>query len=220
MKKKYYAVKVGKTPGIYETWEECSANVTGFPGAIYKSFGTIEEAEAFAGISTKDWEQADPVSELKDSDDESKLIEYLKGKQSGCEAVSFVDGSYDSETGEFAYGMLIYSASGYEEFCDKDFDEELSTMHNVAGEIEGSMKAMDYCLAHGIKSLALYYDYEGIEKWCTGAWKANKEGTKHYRDFYLALKDRLDVKFIKVKGHSGEPGNEKADSLARQALGK
>jgi ribonuclease HI len=81
MKKKYYAVKVGKTPGIYETWEECSANVTGFPGAIYKSFGTIEEAEAFAGISTKDEEQTDQGSELKGPNIESKLIEYLKGER-------------------------------------------------------------------------------------------------------------------------------------------
>ena len=27
MAKKYYAVKVGLTPGIYKTWPECQANV-------------------------------------------------------------------------------------------------------------------------------------------------------------------------------------------------
>lgn len=45
--KKYYAVKVGKTPGIYFTWADCSAQVTGFKGAIFKSFPTVEEAMAF-----------------------------------------------------------------------------------------------------------------------------------------------------------------------------
>lgn len=35
--KKYYAVKVGKTPGVYDTWEQCLAQVTGQKGAQCKS---------------------------------------------------------------------------------------------------------------------------------------------------------------------------------------
>ena len=41
---KFYAVKIGKTPGIYESWDACSAMVHGYPGAVYKSFPTREEA--------------------------------------------------------------------------------------------------------------------------------------------------------------------------------
>ena len=48
-KKKYYAVKVGKTPGIYFTWADCSAQVTGYKGAKFKSFTTIDEALEFIG---------------------------------------------------------------------------------------------------------------------------------------------------------------------------
>lgn len=44
---KYYAVAVGKKPGIYTKWDECKAMVHGFPGAVYKSFKTLEEAETF-----------------------------------------------------------------------------------------------------------------------------------------------------------------------------
>ena len=33
---KYYAVAVGKKPGIYTKWDECKAMVHGFPGAVYK----------------------------------------------------------------------------------------------------------------------------------------------------------------------------------------
>ena len=47
MGKKFYAVKNGKTPGIYDTWDECKENVSGFPGAEYKSFKTLEEAKEF-----------------------------------------------------------------------------------------------------------------------------------------------------------------------------
>jgi Caulimovirus viroplasmin len=30
---KYYAVKAGHRPGVYNTWAECQANITGFKGA-------------------------------------------------------------------------------------------------------------------------------------------------------------------------------------------
>lgn len=48
-KKKYYAVKVGLVPGIYETWGECEANVKGYPKAEYKGFATYEEAKVYLG---------------------------------------------------------------------------------------------------------------------------------------------------------------------------
>lgn len=38
-KKKYYAVKIGIKPGIYETWAECELQIKGVSGAKYKSFG-------------------------------------------------------------------------------------------------------------------------------------------------------------------------------------
>ena len=31
-KKNYYAVKQGKVPGIYRTWDACKAQVHGYPG--------------------------------------------------------------------------------------------------------------------------------------------------------------------------------------------
>jgi len=45
----YYAVQKGKKPGVYNSWDECKAQVTGFSGAVYKKFSTRAEAEAFAG---------------------------------------------------------------------------------------------------------------------------------------------------------------------------
>ena len=46
MKRKYYVVWQGLSPGIYDTWEECQAQVEGFAGARYKSFPDIESATA------------------------------------------------------------------------------------------------------------------------------------------------------------------------------
>ncbi|KAL7409378.1 ribonuclease H-like domain-containing protein [Mrakia frigida] len=44
----FYAVKVGKKPGIYMTWDECVAQVKGHPGALYQKFSTAAEAQQFA----------------------------------------------------------------------------------------------------------------------------------------------------------------------------
>ncbi|WP_199615345.1 ribonuclease H [Paenibacillus alkalitolerans] len=42
---KHYVVWVGRKPGIYETWNDCKAQVDGIPGAKYKSYGTKQEAQ-------------------------------------------------------------------------------------------------------------------------------------------------------------------------------
>ena len=44
---KYYAVKAGRTPGIYTDWAEAEAQVKGFSGAEFKAFHTRKEAEAW-----------------------------------------------------------------------------------------------------------------------------------------------------------------------------
>lgn len=47
-KQKYYVVWQGKAPGVYDTWDDCRAQVIGAAGARYKGFATMEEAqEAF-----------------------------------------------------------------------------------------------------------------------------------------------------------------------------
>jgi ribonuclease HI len=45
-KQKFYVVWKGRQRGIFNTWEACSAQVTGFTGAEYKSFDNLPAAEA------------------------------------------------------------------------------------------------------------------------------------------------------------------------------
>jgi len=47
--KKIYVVWQGVKPGIYSTWEECKAQVSGFESARYKSFPSLEEAKRAYG---------------------------------------------------------------------------------------------------------------------------------------------------------------------------
>jgi Caulimovirus viroplasmin/GRF zinc finger len=49
----YYAVQVGRTPGVYTTWSEAELQVRGYPGAVHKKFPTRIEAETFVKSSSK-----------------------------------------------------------------------------------------------------------------------------------------------------------------------
>ena len=44
---KYYAVRKGRVPGIYYSWDECRAQVDKFSGAEFKSFHSEKEAELY-----------------------------------------------------------------------------------------------------------------------------------------------------------------------------
>ena len=43
----YYAVKIGRKPQIYTSWEECQAPVTGYSGAKFKKFKEEENAKKY-----------------------------------------------------------------------------------------------------------------------------------------------------------------------------
>ncbi len=195
---KFYAVRNGRQIGIYGTWEECRAQVDGYSGAEYKSFGNYDDAVSYVGGQISLFDEPQPAQNT---------------------AVAYVDGSYNIATGQFSFGVVLFFDGAEHTFSQCFSDPELSSMRNVAGEIKGAEMAMQYCLDNGITSLEIYYDYEGIEKWCTGEWKTNKEGTIAYKRFYDETAKSVSVSFNKVKGHSGDKYNDMADRLAKDALG-
>ena len=50
-KNKFYAVLKGRTPGLYSSWDDCKAQVDGFPGAQYKGFPDEASAQAYLGVT-------------------------------------------------------------------------------------------------------------------------------------------------------------------------
>lgn len=201
-KKKYYSVKKGKTPGVYNTWDECKSQVDGFSGAEYKSFGTLKEAQDYLNDNKE-------TKELKGND--INIVD-------NDELIAYVDGSYNDETKEFSYGMVLIH-NGKEEYDSKKVsDTDLAEMRNVAGEIKGSEAAMRYAVENNYKKLVIYHDYEGISKWCTGEWRAKKDGTKAYQDYFNSIKDFVAIRFVKVLGHSNDKYNDMADELAKNAI--
>lgn len=212
MAKKYYAVRIGQTPGVYETWAECQAQTHGYPGAIFKSFPTKEEALEFVG-DQNETSLTKPVPEvISEGKTQGQMPELPK-------IYAFTDGSFNIANGVYGYGgFLIVNGEKYI-LQGNGSDEEMSSMRNVAGEILGAQAAMEKALELGLKSLSIYYDYAGVEMWATGGWKTNKEGTRQYALKAKEYQQKIDITFVKVKGHSGIEGNEEADRLAKEAVG-
>ena len=188
--KKFYAVKQGRTPGIYTTWAECQKQTVGFKGAKFKGFVTRAEADAYMN-------------------DTEVLVAPVEG------VVAYVDGSYFN--GEYSWGMVIYEDGQLRYKANgKGTSAEAAKLHNVAGEVEGAMQAVLWAEAQGIEHITICHDYVGISEWALGHWKTNTPLTAQYAEFMKA-RSKL-VTFVKVAGHTGVEGNELADELAKAAL--
>lgn len=207
-KKKIYAVRKGKTTGIFYSWDECSASVNGYPGAEYKSFTTKEEANSYLGNSF-----AVQIEEEKKDQKNTAL----HGTESTLTA--YVDGSFDPSIGKYAFGCILLTPEGeIIRESGNGQDPESLAIRNVAGEMLGAMYAVQWAVNHGYPSLTIYYDYEGIAKWAQGDWKAKNKRTQQYAEFMNGKRSYIQLSFQKVKAHSGDHYNEEVDKLAKSAL--
>ncbi len=136
------------------------------------------------------------------------------------EALAYVDGSFNLSTGVYGYGGVLLCRDGsIRPLQGHGRDETLRTMRNVAGEIHGSMAAIQAAADAGIASITIFYDYMGIEMWANGQWKTNKEGTRAYKAFIEAIRPRIEIRFQKVAAHTGVRFNELVDQLAKASVG-
>ncbi|MCR5148736.1 MAG: ribonuclease H family protein [Eubacterium sp.] len=219
---KFYAVRKGRNPGIYYSWSDCEKNVKGFPGAEFKSFKELSEAEEYVKA------EAGParLKKISHENDDSQVSESaikpdIKAEVTAgsAENYAFVDGSFNSATGVYGYGGFLMANGEKIILQGSGNDREMAEMRNVAGEICGSVAAVKRAIKLGLSKVSIYYDYMGIEKWATGEWKRNKTGTAHYHEVMQKAAGLIEIEFIKVKGHSGVAGNEEADRLAKEAVG-
>ena len=91
-------------------------------------------------------------------------------------------------------------------------------LRNVAAELEGVKEAIKWAIAYTKTRIKIYYDYEGIEKWADGSWRAKKDITRQYVTFIREKRVLITIEFCKVPAHSGIEYNELADKLAKNSL--
>jgi ribonuclease HI len=103
-----------------------------------------------------------------------------------------------------------------------------SATTNNAMEITAVIIALEKCLALGRLEATIHTDSmyvkNGIESWVQNwernGWKTASGGAVRNRAIWVRLREltqrMANLRWRWVKGHSGDPGNEKADTLARQ----
>lgn len=198
---KFYAVK-GNENKIFTEWSECQSFLSENKGSgnKYKSFHTVEEAEAFL-------EGRDYYAEIL-ADDLSKGY-----------AVAYTDGSFEEGVGKYSYGVVAVSPEGKERLLSGVGEEPaFLPTRNIAGEVGGVLTAVRWAFLNGYEKIKIYHDYEGLSEWALGRWGTGSPISVYYVKEFAKYKGAVEVTFCKVKGHSNNKYNEMVDKLAKEAL--
>jgi len=138
------------------------------------------------------------------------------------EVVMYTDGACSGNPGPGGWGTLMIAGRHRKEFSGGERETTNNRMEMMA-VIKGAEALKRGC------SIDIYTDskyvMQGMTTWVAG-WKkrgwrtAAKQPVKNV-DLWQRLEVALaphEVRWHWVKGHSGVPGNERADELARQAV--
>ncbi|MDR3307053.1 MAG: hypothetical protein LBS61_05245 [Endomicrobium sp.] len=127
---------------------------------------------------------------------------------------AFVDGSYIN--GTTGYGAVIYL--GDEIKAELSGTVPNTQFRQFGGELKSVLETLKWCDENYVEKIRINYDYEGIEKFALGKWKAGNELSKEYVDFICRTK--VEIEWRHIKSHTGNIKNDKADLLAKRAASK
>jgi len=186
---------------IVNTWAECLKYVKGVKGAKYKSFEDINDAKQYLLEGSK------LLKKGEDSYPEDCLHVY-------------VDGSYNISTQRYSYGVVAVRNSVIE-YIDSNSskDSSSSNVRQIAGELKGAIKAVEYALENGDKKVVIFHDYEGVRHHATGFWERKEQSSVEYYNRMNELMSKgIEVLFVKVDSHTGDLFNELVDEKCKENL--
>jgi len=138
------------------------------------------------------------------------------------EVVIYTDGACSGNPGPGGWGAVLQSQGREKEMYGSD---PLTTNNRM--ELMAAIQALEALKRPTTVSLHTDSTYllNGITKWVPGwqrnGWKtAAKKPVKNddlWRRLIEAMKPH-DISWEWVKGHAGDPGNERADALARRGI--
>ncbi len=217
-KKKYYAVKKGYVSGIYETWPAAEVQVKGYPGAQFKGFFSREEAQ--------DWLEGNISPVKRKANTPKKQFNTRESDCSDADIVIYTDGGAINNPGPGGYGVVLKYREEKEELYG---GFRLTTNNRM--ELMACIVALQQT-QYSTKKIVLFSDssyvVNGISKgwvknWQRNGWLKSDKKPVVNRDLWeklILLSGALDIDFRWVKGHSGNPFNERCDELAvRSARG-
>jgi ribonuclease HI len=216
--KKFYAVRVGQTPGIYQTWKDCQAQVHGVPGCIFKSFFTEEEARSFLdGLNSAQIQQPrNPNAHTIE-----RLSMETQTKVTSISEVSvYTDGACEGNGQKGSRGGVgVWWGDGHPNNISKPLDGLQTNNRAELTAVLEALKMMDVSQNYAIYTDSTYVA-KGVKwaaEWKKNNWNCSNGKPAKNRDLWeevLTAKCSKKVRFVVVKGHAGIYGNVQADRLA------
>ena len=206
-KKRFYAVAIGRKPGIYQKWEGedgAASQVRDFPGARYKGFATLDDAQ--------NWLNGTTSQTTQDSTPDSIVRLYS-------------DGSCIVNPGPGGYGVIIKSGRHR-----KEFSAGFRLTTNNRMELHACIAGLQTLRGH--QTVEIYSDsaylVNGMTKGWAARWQANgwmrsgheKAENSDLWEELLKLSQQHTLTFHWVRGHAGHPENERCDRLAMKAASR
>jgi ribonuclease HI len=223
MAKKYYVVWSGRRTGVFDDWETTRQLVDGHPGARYKSFPTLVEAQSAFRAGATALPRRKAAKRVVAGEDLS--VE----KDEKTDTVIFCDGACEPNPGNAGSGMAVYRDDKLSELwyglytpAGTNNIAELNALHQALllaeQEIESERTVM-------IRSDSAY-GLNAITKWAAGweqkGWRRtggeimNLELIKKIYADFGRIGSRVKLKH--VSAHVGIEGNELADRMAMYAV--
>ncbi|WP_334128122.1 ribonuclease HI [Sneathiella sp.] len=136
--------------------------------------------------------------------------------------VVYTDGACSGNPGPGGWGALLQYKGQVKELCGG----ELETTNNRM-EMTAAIEAIRALKRRSVVELHTDSNYlkDGITKWLDGwkrnGWKTAARQPVKNQDLWLALDEavsRHEIHWKWVRGHAGDPGNERADKLANKGM--
>lgn len=229
---KYYAVKKGRITGIYYNWDDTKRQVDGFPGAIYKSFTSMQEAKAFLvgeEVKTPAQNVSRKTIQTKAAPKKLDLGQYA--------AVIYTDGG-SRNTGNVAGGHVRQGDKAAWAYLIQLGDQNISDSAGEFGatnnkmEITALLESLKQLIKLGLNEQKLLFILDSqyvlqaftkrwIYGWAKRGWTrsagelANKE---LWQEIYRLLPRFKQMNFEWTKGHENNQGNVFVDELLNKTM--
>ena len=211
MAKKFYAVKRGRKTGLYTVWAECAAQVKGFQGAVYKGFMTEDEARAWLGGADARTEQPRASAEM--AAPSAPDADYIIHTDGSCLRNPGGAGGWAAVIETAATGAVEEKSGGDPETTNNRMELTAALMALTAVP-EGARVAL-YTDSQYLKNAFTKF---WLPAWKKRGWKKADGEPVLNQDLWVQLDAAFaarQVQFHWVKGHAGNPRNERCDALAR-----
>ena len=219
--KKYYAVARGRNPGIFTTWfgpGGAEVQIRSYPGARYKGFPSIEEARKWMKNQT---ETAASAKKKQASRERPAGVSDAPGDTTG-KILVYTDGGCLGNPGPGGYGAVILEGGKRTELA-RGFRLTTNNRMELLACIVAleALKAPSDVVLHSDSRYVVNGMSKGwAERWQARGWKLRNDQDVKNADLWrqlVALCQQHDVEFRWVRGHSGNPDNERCDQLAMAA---